>query len=450
MSDGEGVLEVEATRRRVPRGLWSYGLIWFGQLVSTVGSGLTGFVLGVWVFQQTGSTTLFALSAVFGSLPSVLLLPFVGALVDRWDRKRTMILCNLASSFCTLAIMLLLSSGRLKVWHVYIVISLLAIVGTCMGLAYSTVVALLVPKQHFGRSSGMSYTAQAASQILPPLLAGVLIVSLQVQGVVLLDYLSYLFAIATLFVVHIPKPPPSSEGAGQKQPLLREATYGWNYVKARPGLMALMLYFATVNFVVGLARILFYPMILSFTTTQALGTILSVGGLGFLLGGITMSIWGGPKNRIRGLLGFGLLFGVSVLLTGLRPSVFLIAAGAFGMHFFIPLVNGCSQAIWLNKTPPDVQGRVFAIRWMVAMSTSPLAYLLAGPLADRLFGPLVESSGALQNVVGAGPGRGIGLMFVTAGMLAILAQFAGYFYPRLRRVEDEVPDAVRDAAVSGA
>lgn len=450
MANPEGALEGGAGRRWAARGLWSYGLIWFGQLVSTIGSGLTGFVLGVWVFQETGSTTLFALSAVFGALPSVLLLPFVGALVDRWDKRRTMIVCNLASSFCTLAIMLLLYTGRLRVWHVYIVVSLLAVVGTCMGLAYSTVVALLVPKQHFGRSSGMSYTAQAASQILPPLLAGVLIASLQVQGVVLLDYLTYLFAVGTLLAVHIPRPAPSDAAAAQKQPLLREATYGWNYVKARPGLFALMVYFASVNFIVGLARILFYPMILSFTTTQALGTILSVGGLGFLLGGITMSVWGGPKNRIRGLLGFGLLFGASVLLTGLRPSVVLIAAGAFGMHFFIPLVNGCSQAIWLSKTPPEVQGRVFAIRWMVAMSTSPLAYILAGPLADRLFGPLVERSGALRGIVGAGPGRGIGLMFVTAGALAILAQFVSYFYPRLRRVEQEVPDAVREPAVSGA
>jgi hypothetical protein len=118
------------------------------------------------------------------------------------------------------------------------------------------------------------------------------------------------------------------------------------------------------------------------------------------------------------------------------------------MHFFIPLVNGCSQAIWLSKTPSDVQGRVFAIRLMVALSASPLAYLLAGPLADGVFGPLVAGSATLQSLVGAEPGRGIGLMFITAGALTILVQFVSYLYPRLRRVEVEVPDAVHGVAVS--
>ncbi len=432
------------------RGVWGFGLIWFGQLVSTVGSGLSGFILGVWVFQQTGSATLYALSAVFGSIPNILLLPLAGALVDRWNRRRTLIWCNLAASLCTLAVALLLVTGRLRVWHVYIVVSLLAISSTFLGLTYSTVVTLLVPRQHFGRSSGMNYTAQAAAQILPPLLAGVLAASIQLHGVLLIDYATYLFAIATLLLVHIPAHEPSSDGAGQRQPLLREATYGWNYVKARRGLLALMVYFATVNFVVGLALILLFPMVLSFTTTGGLGTIMSVSGLGFLLGGVTMGVWGGPKDRVRGLLSFGLLFGCSVLAMGLRPSVPLITAAAFCMHFFIPLVNGCSQAIWLSKTPPDVQGRVFAIRWMVGLSTSPLAYLLAGPLADRVFGPLVAGSATLQRLVGAEPGRGIGLMFITAGALTILAQFVSYFYPRLRRVEQEVPDAVGEVAVAQA
>lgn len=430
--------------------MWGFGLLWFGQLISIIGSGLSGFVLGVWVFQQTGSTTLYAMSAVFGSLPNILLLPFAGALVDRWDRRRTMICCNLAASFCTLAAALLLYAGRLQLWHVYVVITLLSIISTFMGLVYSTVITLLVPKQHLGRSSGMTYTAQAASQVLPPLIAGALVATIDIQGIILIDYVSYLFAIATVLLVHIPLPQASEAAPARRQALLRDATYGWNYVKMRPGLLALMLYFASVNFVVGLARILFYPMILSFTTTGVLGTILSVAGLGFLAGGVTMSVWGGPKRRVRGLLGFGLLFGVSVLLTGVSSSVILITVAAFCMHFFIPLVNGCSQAIWLSKTPSDVQGRVFAIRWMVGLSTSPIAYLLAGPLADRVFGPLLAASPQLQRVVGAGPGRGIGLMFVAAGVLTILAQFLGYFYPRLRLVEDEVSDAVGDAVVSKA
>lgn len=431
------------------RELRSFGTIWAGQLVSAIGSGLSGFVLGIWVYQQTGSTTLYALGAVFGALPSILILPFAGGLVDRWNRRRTMIYCNLASAACTFAVLLLLATGRLQVWHTYVNSTLLSIIGSFMGLVFSTTVTSLVPKKHYGRSSGMSYTAQAAAQILPPLLAGVLITTVEIQGIVFIDFLSYFFSVGTLLLVRIPDPAGASATATRK-PLLREATFGWNYVKVRRGLLALMIYFATANFVVGLARILFFPMVLNFTTAKGLGTIMFISGLGFLLGGLTMSVWGGPKRRVLCMLVFGLLFGLFVMLTGVRPSVVLVAVAAFCTYFCIPLVNGCSQAIWLSKTPADVQGRVFAIRWVVGLSMTPLAYMLAGPLADRFFVPLVDNNPWLFKLVGEGTGRGIGLMFVVAGVLTVVVQVAAYLYPRLRRVETEVPDAVNEVVVSGA
>jgi hypothetical protein len=148
---------------------------------------------------------------------------------------------------------------------------------------------------------------------------------------------------------------------------------------------------------------------------------------------------------VQGVLGFGLLFGVSVMLVGLRPSVTFVAAAAFAMYCLIPFINSCSQAIWQSKTPPDKQGRVFAVRGTIALSTAPLAYLVAGPLADRVFSPLA-SAGVVQTILGAGPGRGIGLVFVVAGALTMLMQCAGFLYPRLRRVEGELPDAAVGAA----
>lgn len=427
--------------------LWGFGTVWAGQLVSAIGSGLSGFVLGIWVYQHTGSATLYALGAVFGSLPSILILPFAGVLVDRWNRRRTMIYCNLAAAACTLAVLLLLATGRLQVWHTYVNTTLLSVIGSFTGLVFSTTVTSLVPKKHYGRSSGMTSTAQAAAQILPPLIAGMLISTVEIQGIVLIDFLSYFFAVGTLLLVRIPDPAVAAE---KKEPLLREAMFGWNYVKVRRGLLALMVYFATVNFVVGLARILFFPMVLNFTTPQGLGTVMFISGLGFLLGGLAMSVWGGPRRRIPCMLACGLLFGVFVTLTGVRPSVVLVAAAAFCTYFCIPLVNGCSQAIWLSKTPADVQGRVFAIRWVVGLSMTPLAYVLAGPLADGFFVPLVDNNAWLFKLVGEGTGRGIGLMFMVAGVLTVALQLAAYLYPRLRRVEKEIPDAAGEVVVSGA
>jgi hypothetical protein len=369
------------------------------------GSGLSGFVLGVWVYQETNSPTLYALSAVCASLPTLLLLPFAGVLADRWDRRRTMILCNLLASLTTLAIAVLLLDARLRVWHIYLGVTILSATGTFITLVQATTIAVLVPREHFGRSSGINQTIQAA-QVLPPLLAGILIASIQIHGVILLDFASYLFAIGTLLFARIPSTAPADAGAAGKRPWLREATSGWNYVRSRPGLLALTGYFAVVNFIMGIVRVLLLPMILSFTTTAVLGVIVSAAGLGLLLGGVVMGIWGGPKNRVRGLLSFGSLFGVSLLLAGARASATLVGIASFWMYFFTSLVNGCSQAIWVSKTPAEIQGRVFALRWMVASSGYPLAYLLAGPLAGKVFEPLVASSETLSGALGGGAASG--------------------------------------------
>lgn len=423
----------------------SFSLIWFGQLVSNVGSGITGFTLGVWVYQLTGSATMFTLMGLAATLPGVVVLPLAGSLVDRWDRRRIMVACNLLGAAGTLSVIALFARGSLEVWHVYPAVCFIAAASAVLQLAQATVITVLVPKEQFGRASGMVQSAQAAAQIFPPLLAGMLLAAMRIPVLLLIDFASYLFAILTLLLARIPRDARGGEGEVGKPPLLRGAADGWAFIRERPGLLALLVYFGINNFVVGIARALFVPMLLSFTTAQVLGTVLSVTGAGFLLGSLVMAAWGGPKDRTQGVLGFGLLFGMSVMLVGLRPSVTLVAAAAFAMHCLIPLINSCSQAIWQSKTPLDRQGRVFAVRGTIALSTAPLAYLVAGPLADGVFSPLA-STGVAQTLLGAGPGRGIGLVFVVAGALTLLVQCAGFLYPRLRRVEGELPDAVAGAA----
>jgi DHA3 family macrolide efflux protein-like MFS transporter len=438
--------------RNVTNRIWSFLLIWFGQLVSSIGSGLTSFTLGVIVFQRTGSATQFTLVYLFATLPGVLLLPIAGALTDRLDRRRIMIFGNIGAGLSKVVLVILLYTQELQVWHIYLTVIAVTSFNLVMGIAYTVMTTILVPKQHYGRSSGMMQAAQSAAQIIPPVLAGVLLKMIQIQGIILIDVATYLFAIAALLVVRLPQPETTApqapaettESRPVKAPLWREAAYGWTYIRARPGLFGLLIYFAAINFVIGSATVLFTPMVLSFASAEILGTILSISGIGFLLGGILMSIWGGPRSRVHGVLGFGLLFGFCSILAGLRPSPLVIGAGTFGMFFALPVINGCSQAIWQSKTPHDVQGRVFAVRRMIGACTIPLAYLLAGPLADKCFGPLMMSGPlktTLGPIIGEGRGRGIALMFIVAGILTILAQLGGYLYPRLRRVEDELPDA---------
>lgn len=438
--------------RAIKSGFGGFALIWFGQLISGVGSGLTAFTLGVHVFQQTGSAAKFTLIHLCAALPAAVVLPVSGALADRSDLRRLMLVASAGAGFCKLTLVALLYTRELEVWHVYAVVAAVSAFNALQSIPYTVVATLLVPKEHYGRSSGMVQAAQAAAQILPPALGAVLIRHASLRTIIMLDVATYLFVIGALLAVRIPRRPaagvtsdasgggPRPEGARRR----RGVVYGWTFIRERPGLLGLLIYFAAVNLVVSGSTVLFTPLVLSFADTEALGVILSTLGVGFLLGSMLMSGWGGPARRVYGVLGGGLVFGACSVLVGMRPSVTLVAVGAFGMYFMLPVVNGCSQAIWQSKTPVDVQGRVFAVRRLIGASTVPVAYLLSGPLADRVFEPLMAGgrvTDSLGRLVGEGRGRGIALMFVAAGVLTMLAQVGGYLSPRLRRLEEELPDA---------
>jgi MFS family permease len=429
-----------------PKGFRTFAVVWAGQLVSLVGSGLTGFALGVYVYQQTGSTTYFALISLATTLPGILLSPIAGALVDRWDRRVVMIVSDAGAGACTLVLALLLTSGQLHLWQIYLFMALSSSFGALQWPAYSAATTLLVPKEQLGRASGMVQIAEATGSILSPLIAGTLVGLIGVPGVMLIDFATFLFAVGTLLPVSIPRPPVTASGVESKGSLLREAAYGWTYIRARAGLLGLLILFATTNFFGSMVGVLIQPMMLSFTSPAVMGRAFSAAGLGMLAGSLTMSAWGGPKRKVFGILVFEFLSGLGMVLAGLRASAPLIAVAGFLVLFTMPITNACSQAIWQRKVAPDVQGRVFAVRRMIAWSTMPLAYLAAGPLADRVFGPLMVEGGALADsvgqVIGVGPGRGIGLLFVVMGALYSLASIGGALYPRLRRVELELPDAV--------
>jgi len=419
-----------------------------------MGSGLTAFALGVWVFQMTASTTQYSFITICSRLPAILVAPIAGALIDRWDRRRAMILSDVGAGLSILGIALLYIAGVIQIWHICIALIINSALSAFQWPAYSAATTMLVSKKHFGRAAGMVQTAEALSFIVSPVLGGVLLLTIKLNGIFLVDFATFIFSILTLLLVRIPAPAKSDEtGAGRKS-LLREVAYGWRYITSRPGLMALMIFFAVANFLGGFILVLTTPLVLTFASASVLGMVFSIGGIGMLVGGVVLSAWGGPKRRIYGVLGFQFLSGLCFILAGLRPSAVLIMIAAFFFFFSGTFIYGCSQAIWQSKVPPDLQGRVFAVRRMVAWSSTPLAYLIAGPLAEYVFEPLLAVggpyAGALGRIVGVGPGRGIGLLFIIMGILTVLIACAGYFYPRLRLLEDEVMDTIPDSSLKAA
>jgi predicted MFS family arabinose efflux permease len=405
------------------------------------------------VFEQTGSATQFALIGLSAVLPRVLLSPLAGTVVDRWDRRRAMILSDAGAGLSTLAIVLLLwthqlggQGNSLGIWPIYALTFVNAAFGTLQWPAFAATTSLLVPKENLGRANGLVQFGQAASEILAPALAGVLMGIIHLQGVILIDVVTFVFAVITLLLVRLPKPEASPQTGPGRVTLWHDLTLGWRYIRARPGLKGLLLFFAVVNFLWGMVGALITPMILGWTSSEELGLIIAIAGAGMFAGSLLMSVWGGPQRRINAVLSFEFLSGICFMLMGLRPSFWLVAAGAFGAHVTIAVVFGANQAIWQSKVAPEVQGRVFATQQMVARAASPLAYALAGPLADGVFDPLLTVDGPLASgigqVLGTGPGRGIGLLFLLMGAAKVAVVLIGRSRPHIRNVEDELPDAV--------
>lgn len=431
-------------------GMTSFLLIWIGQVISELGTNLTSFAIGVWVYQRTGSATRFALIALVTTLPGLLLYPVAGALVDRWDRRKAMIVSDTGAGCATLVLALLFWHERLELWHIYLLLSVSSVFGTLQWPAFSAATTLLVPRKHLGRAAGLTQMGSATAFILAPMLAGALVVSLGLKGVILIDFTTFLVAVATLLVIRMPRAEATAEGVAARGSLLHEATLGWLYIRHRPGLLSLLSLLAATNLCMGLMQVLLTPMVLSFSSAAVLGRVLSAAGFGMLAGSLLMSAWGGPRNRIFGILVFLLLQGASLVAGGLWPSAPLIAAAGFLFLFAVPIIFGCIQALWQSKVPPDLQGRVFAVRRMVAWSTLPLAHLMAGPLADELFEPLLAVGGPLAGtvgqVIGVGKGRGIAFLLIVLGGLVLLTVAVASRFSRLRRLEEEMPDALPDEA----
>jgi hypothetical protein len=435
-----------------PKNMRTFFTIWAGQFISVLGSGMTSFALGVWIYEQTGQATPFALTALFATLPALILMPIAGSFADRYSRRWIMILADTGSALVTAITFLLLFFGDLQIWHIY----LLAFFGSSFSAfqepAYTASVTMLVPKEQLARSSSIAQMGQAISAILTPLMAGALYGFVGLNGIILIDAVTYFFAIGALLIVRIPQPKRVTldDADGKKTSVWQEAAFGWNYLRALPGLFGLLIYFASVNFFISFSNVLSGPLVLSYGSSTDLGIVQMVTGASMLVGSLIMSAWGGPKARkVPALIIFIALSSTGLLISGLRANTFVISLGRVVLLLFVPFAAALSQAVFQVKIPPDIQGRVFAIRGMIARSMIPLAFILSGPLADNFFEPLMAEGGALANtflgtLLGTGPGRGIGLMFIISCLFLWAESLVAYANSRIRNLENEIPDAIPD------
>jgi len=427
-------------------GMRAFFIVWGGQLISVIGTSVTGFALQFWVYIETGSVTQLAMVTLAVTLPATLLSPFAGVWVDRWDRRLVMIGADTLAAVGTIVIAFLHFNDALEIWHIYLLSGVGAIGNAFQAPAWLAALPTLVPKRHLDRANGMTQLNDGVSLVLGPLIAGALLALSGLGAVLVLDIATFAVAVGSLMAVRFSHPERTPED--ERGSITAEVRSGWRFLRERSGMMWLLWMYAGVNFVLSFTSVLFIPMILTLAGESTAGTILSIGGLGLVAGSLTVSIWGGFKNRIATItLGISIT-GLLIALIGIRPNVLLVGAGIVLMLFTIPFVNTASQVLWQLKVPLGMQGRVFALRRTVASAMAPIAILAAGPLADKVFEPLMAADGALAGsvgtVIGTGPGRGIALLVIISGLLTALLGQLGWLHPRVRHLDTEIPDAIPD------
>jgi hypothetical protein len=255
------------------------------------------------------------------------------------------------------------------------------------------------------------------------------------------DLVSFGVGILTLASVRFPS---YEMDQSPDRSIRSDSGFAWRYLRERPGLLGLLWIYSGVNFMGSMTFVLLIPLVLAFSTETALGVILSTAGAGAVVGSLVVSAYGEPRRLVRTImLGIGAM-GLSTTIAGMRPSLLVVGVPTVLMLFLNPIVNGASQVVWQTKVAEGAQGRVFSLRRMIGSAISPVAILLAGPLADDVFEPMLAEGGVLADsvgrIIGTGPGRGIGLIHIIAGAGIVLLAVAGWIAPRIRNIESELPD----------
>lgn len=429
------------------KGLRGVIVLWLGQFVSLVGTSMTRFAMSLWIWERTKSATAVALVWVFIFAPGILLSPVAGTFVDRWNRKRVLVVSDLVAGLATASLLLLFLSGGLQIWHVYLAALVASSAEAFQQPAQMASIINMVSPQELVRVNGLISMIQFGSLVIAPALAGTMLYTVGIPGVLGTDIGTFLFAVVLLLLVYIPQPAATAAGAVGAGSVWRETAVGFRYLRERQGLINLLGLFMIVNLIVAVFVGLINPTILARTGNNArlLGWILTINGLGGVLGGLLLGFWGGPKQRMQGVLGgMAVMNLLGIAVVGLGRSLPVWALGAFVVALSIPLINSCAMAILQTKVAPDLQGRVFGVVRLVAQISFPISLLIAGPLADYVFEPAMAPGGSLAPLfgalVGTGRGAGMSLLLVLSGLLGGVVGLGGYLVRAVRDVELLLPD----------
>lgn len=401
----------------------TYLLLWSTQSFSGLGSAMTSYALVIWSYTQKGSALMTALLMVSSYAPYVLLSIFAGALSDKWNKKKTMLVCDTLAAVTTVVMLILLRNDALKIWHLYLINGVNGIMNTVQQPASEVATTRVLPKKYYQRVGGLGYFARSLNSILTPIIATAVLGIAGMNAVVAFDLFTFGVAFITLaFGIRIPE----NEEAGEEQEkLLTSAKKGLMYLRKERGIFGLIMFLAAINLVASIYDAAFPAMMLSRNggSEKTLGLVNAVIGVTTFVGSIFASFVKTPKSRVRVICNC-LLFSMStenfLLAFGRTPLVWCI--GGFLGWIAIPLMSTNLDAIMRLHVPEQMQGRVYSVRNSLQFFTIPVGYFLGGLLVDQVFEPImaVQREGSmLTKMFGSGKGSGAAFLFFVIAFAGI-------------------------------
>jgi DHA3 family macrolide efflux protein-like MFS transporter len=394
-------------------------VIWGAQACSLIGSALVQFALVWWLTIETGSATVLAFAMMMAMIPQILLGPFAGALVDRWNRRHVMIWADMSIALVTVVLIVLFATDLVQVWQIYLVLLVRSAGGAFHWPAMSASTTLMVPKKHLARVGGLNQAISGAVSIAAPALGAVLLLALPMWGILSVDVITAAVAIAPLLFIKIPQPVRSRDDQGKVPTVLGDMRDGFRFLRSWRGAFILILMIMVINLLFTPAVTLMPILVTSYFGKGLVefATMEMVIGLSFVLGGVILGIWGGFKSKVVTMLVTGMLAGIGTAVVGFAPeTAFYVAVGGmFFAGFMIAMVNGSASALMQATIPPDKQGRVFGLMGSLVVAMTPIGLAFAGPVADLV---------------------GVQVWFIVAGVGLFVIKASGFFMKSVMTIED--------------
>ena len=415
--------------------------LWLGELISSIGSGMTAFALSVYVYKKTGSVSYVSLITLLSFMPSIVLSPIGGLLADRYDRRLLMIIGDLFSGLGLVYILWSIQAGEKSIVPIFVGITFSSIFTSLLEPSYRATLTDILEEENYAKASGLIQVAGSAKYLISPVIAGAILSVADIRIILLLDILTF---ITTCLMIFLVRKSMNSETQNYKKDSFKGLLEGLFIIKENRGVYFLVIIMFFVCFFMGFIQILIRPMILALSSVKTAGIMESLCAVGLLIGSLWIGIAGIKKNYSKILAVACFFCGIFMSMTGVNENLNIIGISTFLFFSTLPFMNSCADVLVRVSIPNELQGRVWGLISLITQMGTVIAYIISGVMADYIFEPMFNKNGLLVKnigmIIGTGKGRGIGFMLILSGMGMLIMAIVIWKNGKIREVSEKCVD----------